>query len=279
MRYPANLMILILLVSAVGFVSHTHGDPGTQTHYRQDHIIVRFKPRETTAFAAGWGKHALERVLRELDLPNGATLELSKFALWLRNKKARELGVDDPRELGVDFTRYFRLQLPPGMSPEECVERLKKHPLVEAVGMNPIGTGGLVPFDPQHDTQWYLQIPGPTGCINAPDAWDITTGSNSVIVAVLDTGCDTNLLEFAGRTVPGYDIIHMDDDPADDHGHGTAVAAVLCANANNGTNGAGVDWQCKLMPVKVLNEYNGGDAADWADGIDWAVSNGAKVIN
>jgi subtilisin family serine protease len=98
-------------------------------------------------------------------------------------------------------------------------------------------------------------------------------------VAVLDSGCQTNLAEFSGRVVPGYNFVSNNADASDDHGHGTAVAATLCANANNATGIAGVDWRCRLMPLKVLDQFNNGYYSWWAQAIDYAVSNGCKVIN
>lgn len=56
--------------------------------------------------------------------------------------------------------------------------------------------------------------------------------------------------------MPGYNFAYGDSDTADDNGHGTEVASVLCASANNGFLGAGVDWRCRVMPVKVLDEWN-----------------------
>lgn len=106
-----------------------------------------------------------------------------------------------------------------------------------------------------------------------------------MVVAVLDSGLDSNNVEFTGRVLAGYDFANMDNDPADDHGHGTAVASVLGASAMNANFGAGVDWHCKIMPVKVLEPDPGdpkktrGNYSWWAQGIYWAITNGAKVIN
>jgi subtilase family protein len=87
------------------------------------------------------------------------------------------------------------------------------------------------------------------------------------------------LSEFSGRTLPGYNFAYGNTNTSDDYGHGTAVAATLCANANNAHLIAGVDWQCRLLPVKVLDQNNNGLYSWWAQGIDFAVSQGAKVIN
>ena len=99
-----------------------------------------------------------------------------------------------------------------------------------------------------------------------------------MLVAVLDSGLSPSA-EFTGRLVPGYNFAYTNVDTADDYGHGTAVAGTLAANANNSTLVAGVDWRCRLMPVKVINSNDFGYYSWWVQGIDYAVSNGAKVIN
>lgn len=109
-------------------------------------------------------------------------------------------------------------------------------------------------------------------------AWDITHGTTNVIVAVLDSGL-TPSAEFTNRLVAGYNFVSNTTDTTDDHGHGTAVAGVILANANNTNLVAGVDWYCRLMPIKVLDANNTGLYSWWAQGIDFAVTNGAKVIN
>jgi subtilisin family serine protease len=79
--------------------------------------------------------------------------------------------------------------------------------------------------------------------------------------------------------VPGYNFAYTNDVTLDDNGHGTEVAGMLCATANNTTLGAGVDWHCRIMPIKVFDSNNMGLYSSWAQGIDYAVSNGCKVIN
>ena len=110
-------------------------------------------------------------------------------------------------------------------------------------------------------------------------AWDITQGLATVIVAIVDTGLSTNLSEFAGRIEPGYDFVNYDDDPSDDHNHGTRVASILAARGSNSTLVAGVNWFCRIMPLKGLNASNQGYYSDWADAIEYAVDHGARVIN
>ncbi len=141
------------------------------------------------------------------------------------------------------------------------------------VELDGVGSGGAIPNDPLYHNQWHHPV------IRSPEAWRITRGSEDIVVAVLDTGLNVGLSEFAGRTLPGYDFANNDADPDDDHNHGTVVAGTVAASANNGTLGAGLDWKCKIMPVKVLGSNNLGQWSWYAAGIDYAVENGANVIN
>lgn len=129
------------------------------------------------------------------------------------------------------------------------------------------------PTDPDWPDQWGLRRAG------FPAAWDVTRGSPSVIVAVLDTGVDKTHAELKDALVPGRDIVHGDNNPRDDNGHGTAVAGVVAARANNAAGLAGACWKCSVMPVKVLAADGTGTTADVAAGIIWAADHGAKVIN
>jgi thermitase len=115
--------------------------------------------------------------------------------------------------------------------------------------------------------------------VNAPAAWKVTTGTSETIVAVLDTGVDLAHPDLAGALVGGYDFVNRDEDPSDDHGHGTMVAGVIAARSNNRIGGAGACSRCSLMPVKVIAGNGSGNAADVAAGISWAADHGARVIN
>jgi subtilisin family serine protease len=115
--------------------------------------------------------------------------------------------------------------------------------------------------------------------MNAPTVWNTTTGSSNVVVAMLDTGVKYTLADLQAHFVPGYDFVNNDADPTDDNGHGTTVAGVIGATANNNTGIAGLCWQCSLMPVKVLDNAGNGDYVNLANGITWATDHGADVIS
>jgi subtilisin family serine protease len=113
----------------------------------------------------------------------------------------------------------------------------------------------------------------------APRAWDLTTGSSGIVVAIVDTGIDPTQPDLRGKFVPGYDYVNGDPDPSDDNGHGTAVAGVVGADSNNGIGVAGYCWRCRLMPVKVLDASGVGSTTALAQGMVWATDHGARVIN
>lgn len=115
--------------------------------------------------------------------------------------------------------------------------------------------------------------------INAYGAWDITTGTSGVTIAIIDSGINLGHPEFANRLVPGFDFAYNDSDPSDDNGHGTHVAGIAAAAGDNGEGIAGMCWQCRIMPIKVTNEFGEGDDAGIASGVRWAVDRGARVIN
>jgi len=100
-------------------------------------------------------------------------------------------------------------------------------------------------------------------------AWQLTQGSPSVVVAIVDTGVQADHPALAGRVLPGYDLVNQDADPGDDNGHGTALAGIV----------ASVCPSCRILPVKVLAANMTGDWGTIAAGVTWAADHGAQVIN
>jgi type VII secretion-associated serine protease mycosin len=121
--------------------------------------------------------------------------------------------------------------------------------------------------------QWNLPA------IETIPGWDVTRGSEDVVVAVIDTGVDMNHPDLEGRTTEGINIVSQQSKPLDDVGHGTHVAGIISALVNNREGVAGISWYNKIMPVKVLDETGAGTTYSVAQGIIWAADHGAKVIN
>ncbi len=157
-------------------------------------------------------------------------------------------------------------------------------PTVEFAERNYWGEGGFTPNDTHFPSQWQHDNTGqfggtPGADMNSESGWDVSRGSASVTVAVLDSGIDSDHPEFGGRILPGWDFVNNDANPEDDHSHGTYVSGLLAANANNGFAVAGVDHFCMILPIKVLNAFNAGTTANLISGIDFATQQGADVIS
>jgi subtilisin family serine protease len=184
---------------------------------------------------------------------------------------------------------------------------------VEFAEPDHIGSGGgfqgLEPDDSFYNRQWGLHNDGTfhlfqatSGAdIDMEEAWDMEQGDSNIVVAIIDSGVRLSHPEFAGRIwrnygdtpgngadedgngyaddVSGWDFAYDDNNPIDDLGHGTNVTGIIGATGNNAFGYAGVDWHCKLMIIKALDEDNFGFYSWWAAGIYYAVDNGAHVIN
>ncbi len=129
-----------------------------------------------------------------------------------------------------------------------------------------------------NDTYYNSNQWGPQD-IFAPQAWNITTGSPNVIVAIVDTGVNYSHPDIMANYDPrGYDHINNDPDPMDDNGHGTHVAGIAAGVTNNGVGIAGIS-QSKIMAEKVLDSAGSGSYSAVANGIIHAADNDAKVIS
>lgn len=131
--------------------------------------------------------------------------------------------------------------------------------------------------------------------IKMKQAWDVTKGSSSVIVAVIDGGAKLDHPELNGRlwrnpdvaadilTYPedslGWNFISNTNNPTDDYGHGTLVAGIIGAESHNGVGYTGMDWHCKLMILKALDHTNHGSLVALTQAITYAVNHGAHIIN
>ncbi|MDR7086039.1 type VII secretion-associated serine protease mycosin [Aeromicrobium panaciterrae] len=126
--------------------------------------------------------------------------------------------------------------------------------------------------DPYRKYQWGLDL------FNAESRWKTSKGTG-VVVAVVDTGVSASHPDFKGRVLSGRDFIAPGTSANDANGHGTHVAGIIAANANNDVGGAGLAPRVKILPVRVLDATGEGDNAGVASGIIWAAKKGAKVIN
>lgn len=155
----------------------------------------------------------------------------------------------------------------------KLLEKLKADPNIEYAEPNIKYHKMQIPNDTYINEDWAIE------CINAPLAWDFTVGTEETTIAVIDTGVELDNPELISNLVQGYDFVNSDYYPDDDDGHGTLVAQVIGAKANNNLSSAGVTWNNKIMPLKVLDENGDGYVEDIADAIVYATDNGVKIIN
>ena len=128
------------------------------------------------------------------------------------------------------------------------------------------------PNDPLVPQQTHLET------VRAFEAWDTRRGEGAVI-AVLDTGIDLDHPDLLGRLVEGIDLVDPDSEPDDEQGHGTIVAGIIGANADNQRGTAGVAPQAMIMPIRVLDAQGRGESGLVADGIRHAIAEEVDVIN
>jgi len=186
----------------------------------------------------------------------------------------------------------YQIQIPEHYSVEEMVYAFDRNPDVEYAEPNYIARITETPNDLLFREQYALNntgqdlgVPGsPSGTaradIKAPEGWEETKGTDATVIAILDTGIDLVHPDLQNKIISGgRDFVNDDFDASDDNWHGTHVAGIAAADTNNNEGIAGVAWNCRLLPVKVLDDEGDGFYSWIADGIRWAADEGADVIS
>ena len=224
-----------------------------------------------------------------------------------------DVGAQTIETISAIGVRHLRIS--EQMNVQEVVDKLNAAPGVEYAEPNYIYRAFLQPNDPSFHQLWGLENSGQTGGlegadISALEAWDITTGSEEVIIGVIDTGVDYKHEDLADNiyTNPGEDawaipndptsgngvdddgngkiddykgwnFVNDTNDPYDDNMHGTHVSGTIGAVGNNGKGVVGVNWHVKIMPLKFLAADGQGDTGDAVKAIIYAADMGAKILN
>lgn len=196
--------------------------------------------------------------------------------------------------------------------PDAALKLLRKSNYVELVEPNYIYRINRTPNDPDYGLLWGLRNLGELDSkgsrglrgvdLNAELAWDTTTGSKDVVVAIIDTGIDFSIPDLKNNAwvnkaeakgtrgvdddqngyvddINGYDFASNDSDPTDDHGHGSHCAGTIGAEGNDGRGLVGVNWNVSLMAIKFMDAKGGGSLSAAVKSIDYARKMGAKILN
>jgi thermitase len=288
--------------------SHPQGQVNTQEKffntdsrsgqkYVKDRVIVRFKSQKNTVAS------------------------LSNEKIRMAHAKVGAKVEEDFTARGIDGLQV--VQLPEGTDVQSAVKLYKSNPDVlyaepdYVISIIPDETGPIIhdgnspqilsnPDDSYFSNQWSFDNTGQTGGtvdadIDAPEAWANTTGSDSVVVAVIDTGVlynhndlSSNIWNNKGEIpdngvdddgngyiddIRGWNFVNSTNDPVDDQEHGTHVSGIIGAVGNNALGVAGVSWHVKIMPLKAFDQYGQGSTLDAIKAIEYANANGASVIS
>jgi thermitase len=239
----AVIALLALTVLVTGDRVHAGGAPVKASAYEQfvqGRVLVKFRRGVTPGQASRVIAEAGGRKTGEISRANVSIVELPEYA----SEEGFVHAFRSRRE--VEFAELDRI-LPPAE---------------------------MIPDDP-----WYTNWEGHLRRIQAPTAWSTTTGSSSVIIAILDTGVDGTHEDLAPKMTPGWNTYNNNSNASDIAGHGTAVAGTAAAASNNGIGVASVCWGCGLMPVRVSDPSGYASYSAIASGLTWAADHGARVAN
>jgi thermitase len=182
------------------------------------------------------------------------------------------LGARDAEELPA--IGVFVLDLPEQADERAFAHAMQTRPEVEFAELDMLKQpSGLTPNDPMYPDQWHLTK------IEAPAAWTISTGSSSVIIAILDTGVDGLHEDLSAKMVAGWNVYNNNSNTSDVYGHGTKVAGTAAASSNNGTGVSSIAWNCKIMPIRISDASGIATYSSMANGLTWAADHGARVAN
>jgi len=302
------ILVIISVIVSVSADTITFREQGTdfgkslqvQPQHASDRIIVRYKPdakgpdETLSSFMNNTNKKLGGTVMADFSPMGISGMQIIRPP---DNRTAEEAISEYTNQPDVLYAEVDRLI---SLSPNETVDLVTN-------SVSSSGSSSVTPNDPGYSLQWGLhnsgQSPfyGTAGAdIDAPIAWNTTTGSD-VVVAVVDTGVYythedladniwTNSGEIAGNGIDddgngyiddirGWNFCSGTNNPIDDNGHGTHCAGIIAAVGYNGVGVTGVNWKAKIMPLKFLDSSGSGYTSDAISAILYANTMGAKVIS
>ena len=216
-------------------------------------------------------------------------------------RKATVMAQGHSVQANLNQPGWVQLKVGADQTVDQALMAYRNDPNVEYVQPNYIYHLTAVPNDTQYGQLWAFKNTGqvisagsyfpnfgtPGDDINIEKAWDHITDCSSVVVAVVDTGVNYSQEDLAGNMWDGgaaypnhgYNYVNNNNDPMDLNGHGTHVAGIIGAAGNNARGTSGVCWKASIMAVRVMDSRGSGTSANIIQGVNFAVANGAKVLN
>ncbi len=283
MKYVENYLTLFIILGAIlgVYLLLNNNDKLTRE------TAIPDMKTESSDFAKG---QLIVKVKEGVELEESGLAITGKFVATAEepgigslNKLNQKFGVTKIEKLfspklkdNQGLSRVYLLRLPISADIRAVAKEYEKNPWVEYAEPNYIGRTTGIPNDPLFSSQWGMTK------IKAPEAWDLTHGSSSVKIAILDSGIGDSRFphpDLSSKVVASTYFTGGSAGANDWYGHGTGVAGIAGAITNNAVGIAGVGFDSNLMNVKVLDNSGGAFILDVANGIRWAVDNGAKVIS
>jgi subtilisin family serine protease len=301
---PILLVVLVLISLAVYFSFFVNPKTASQSipPHAKNRLIVQFKESAKKNLKK-------EQVITGPDIGIASVTTINKKEGVKKIKKVipnfenKDLKGKTASESGLD--RIYTIEFNADKDINSMIDEYSKDRDIEYAEPDYLVSTQLEPNDPYYSSSgsWGQDYPDLWGIkkINSNIAWDISTGANTVVVAVIDTGIDYNHSDLAANIwtnadeVPnngvdddnngyiddyyGYDFYNYDGDPIDDHAHGTHCSGTIGGVGNNNLGVVGVNWNVKLMAAKFLSSGGSGYISDAVEATYYTVNNGARVLS
>jgi len=305
-------LVLTVLIFLPGETSKSRNLDTQNSRFAKNHIIIKLKVEKSIIAASFPGENSSdENKIISIGLSLG--IEIKSVKKLFPPSKIGYPVLYDKYELGTYYLVYFNTESDPLL----ISKKFNEHCNIDFSEPDFIGESAgnkdniITPNDRYFNRQWGLYNDGNIRTssgrqgkigadMNVIKGWDVSNGSSSIIVAILDSGVKLDHPDLTGRIwtnseevkngrdddnngyiddINGYNFAYDNSNVKDDGGHGTNIAGTIGASANNEIGISGIDHNCKLMICKNLDEENLGEYSWWAASLYYAANNGASIIN